>query len=586
MLEASVSHSLREHALLLHFAPMTIKSRLLLFFSIGFGAAILPMLIFFFSDAAAFQSDAPAEKVPAGVAAAVAAAVAVWAIAIFAIFLSAKKIERPLRQMLAGIQNLSPGKPAPPFPKDLPKDIAPLNEALIAMAARFGNASIDLGTFLEHAVTAASGAERAFGEVEDGILAQSRIAAQTFEAVEKIGDGLSAASLELEKMADRISSSSAEITDVDNVIAQMAESVSGMTSFINEAGQSSKQSGDNVRALAGNIGELTAQVQTANLALNDMVGVAEKARSDATETAFIMGGLSQETERIGAAIEATIEGSDAIHASNERILEVTASLQSRVDRVDDVLDVVHNLAERTKLLSINASIIASEAGEHGRAFAVVAREVKELAQSTAAAIAEISVVLKGLKEGFSQTVKTIQSGQEDVDRGVSMARDAVVLLRTIPDKVRQASLLSDEIAARNSAQVKEGAEVKTIVNRLAAAMKQVSALLNEQISKNVNTLKLLESISHAAHLVLKSSGSHTQASGNVNRTVEDLSADFRAMAERVRGHVDGLDAATSLSKEVLGVADGNQKHIEAVAAVIRDLNNDLNQYMGMRQGRL
>jgi methyl-accepting chemotaxis protein len=485
---------------------------------------------------------------------------------------SVRKFNRPIKQMLLGIQEMSLGNLRPTFPSKAPGELGEINEALIAMGKRLSDTLSQLNGLSRQVQRTTSGAESSFSEVKDGIGIQSQVAARTFDAVGQIVDGLSSASTEIEDMAQRISSSASRLSDVDRIIAHLAESIGQMTSIISEVSRSSKQGDDNVRVLAKDLGDLTQQVHTANLALNDMASAAEKARADAADTAFFMGNLTLETERIGAAIEATIEGSDAIHTSNERILDVTASLQSRVNRVDDVLDVVHNLAERTKLLSINASIIASEAGEHGRAFAVVAREVKELAQSTATAIAEISVVLKGLKEGFAQTVKTIQSGQEDVDRGVRLARNAVVLLRSIPDKVRQAAVLSSEIAARNAAQVNEGTEVKNIVNRVVATIKQINVLLEEQIARNGHTLKLFDTINHTADLVLKSTTDHAQASQNVNQTVDVISADFRTLAEKVRTNIQGLGNIVKLSEQVLTITDSNRRRADELSGLISDLH--------------
>ena len=118
----------------------------------------------------------------------------------------------------------------------------------------------------------------------------------------------------------------------------------------------------------------------------------------------------------------------------------------------------------------------------------------------------------------------------------------------------------------------EGAEVKTIVNRVVTTLKQVSTLLNEQISRNLHTLKLFETIRFTADIVLKSTSDHAQASGNVNHTVEIISADFRALAEKVRTHTGGLGNIVQLSEEVLTITDTNRRRAEELAALIIELN--------------
>ena len=475
-------------------------------------------------------------------------------------------------QILRAVQDLAKGNFSPKLPKKPPVELSGAIDALLEVSQQLRTVRLQLDGLSQRVVDATGGAGHSFVEVKDGIQAQSGVAARTFDAVGQMSEGLLTASREIETMTGRIQSSATQVAEMDRAIGQVAESISGLKAVIEEASDSTRQGDENVRILARDVGELSAQLNTANIALSDMVAGSERAQTDGSEAARIMDNLNQETERIGAAIEATIEGSDAIHLSNERILEVTASLQSRVDRVDDVLEAVHSLAERTKLLSINASIIASEAGEHGRAFAVVAREVKELAQSTATAISEISVVLVGLKDGFAQTVRTIQRGQGDVDKGIRMARNAVVLLRSIPVSVRQAAELTGAIASRNAGQKAEGYEIKQIVERVGTTMTKVSELLSEQVARNNHTLQLFGTISLTAEQVLGSASDHAAASGAVNSAVEVISGDFRSLAEQVRSNVSGLNTIVHLAEEVLTITDSNRRRAEEVTAIINELN--------------
>jgi methyl-accepting chemotaxis protein len=534
----------------------------------GVGMALAPFVIFLLTGVLRVQGDVTFGDVMLGVGLSLFLLGSTGAFLLLAL----RSFNRPVKRMLNGIVQIAEGNLSPDLPGDAPAEFGLINDALVAMCEQMRTVIVQLGGLSKRVVHTTDGAGESFTEVQEGINIQSGVASRTFDAVGRMADGLLAASTGIKEMADRIESSASQVSQMDLAIGRVAGSVGGLNSIIEEASRSTKEGDENVRLLARDIADLTAQVQTADSALVDMVTGAEKARADANDTAYIMGNLNNETERIGAAIEATIEGSDAVHLSNERILQVTESLRSRVDRVDDVLDAVHNLAERTKLLSINASIIASEAGEHGRAFAVVAREVKELAQSTATAIAEISAVLEGLKQGFEQTAETIRNGQEEVDRSIRMARNAVVLLRNIPDKVHQAAALSTEIAAKNADQVEEGAEVKRIIDRVVTTMHRVTELLSEQLARNGHTLTLFNTINLTAEKVLKSTSDHAGASSEINSKVESISGDFRALAVEVRENVSGLKTIVDLSEEVLTISDKNRRRAEELTALIGDLN--------------
>jgi methyl-accepting chemotaxis protein len=202
---------------------------------------------------------------------------------------------------------------------------------------------------------------------------------------------------------------------------------------------------------------------------------------------------------------------------------------------------------------------------------VVATEVKDLASSTAGAIAEISTALGAIKEGFDETVETIQLGQVDVERGVKVARDAVEALRAVPGQVHETALLSEEITSRTEVQVVRGREVGLAIDQMAAALDQVGALLDEQIASNQRTLELYRTIDGSAQQVVRSAQEHAATARGVSQGVEHLSGDFRSLAERVKGHLDHLGAVVEMSEDILTVTDLNRRKAEDLSALLFEI---------------
>ncbi|MDD5306040.1 MAG: methyl-accepting chemotaxis protein [Deltaproteobacteria bacterium] len=489
------------------------------------------------------------------------------------------KVADPVAQMLAGIEEISHGNLSPTLPPTAPGELGVINEALRTMCGQMRMILSQLRMLSTRVVEATDRAGTAFDEVRDGALVQSETVAKTYCAVGELSEGLLGASREIEALAKRIDDGASAIYQMDVTICRVAENIGGLRTSIEEAIRTTRDGDKNVKLLASDMGDLSSRIETAKSALGQMISGTEQARHDARDATEIMGGLESETERIGKAIEAVIEGSNAVHVSNDRILEVTTTLESRVERVDDVIEFIRNLAERTKLLSINASIIASEAGEHGRAFAAVAHEIKDLAQSTAGAISEISKVVAGLKEGFAQTVGTIQKGQADVDCGVSLARDAVVLLHSIPEQVHRAAARNSEIAGRTETQVQKGREIEEIIGKILFTLNQVSELLSAQITRNDRTLALYHNIGVTSDQVLGSTREHAYTSNEVTRSVEGISADFRTLADLVRQHLASLGTVVKLSQDVVKITERSNKGASELSALIEDLNRWA-QYLG------
>jgi methyl-accepting chemotaxis protein len=546
---------------------MTVRLRFVLFFAAGVLAAALCFSIFFLTEVIGFIGESSSDLF-LGITISVLLLLFVMTI----IFMLAKQFDRAVQELLKGIEKISKGSLSPDLPEDAPAEFGLIKDALDTMCGQMRMVLGQLNTLSGHVVETTSGAENSFQEVQQGTEIQSQTAKRTHTAVEQLGDGLTGVSTTIDDLAKDIEQSASRVSKMDVAIGHVTETLSRLNNSIDQASQTTIEGDTSARSLTKEIAGLSTSVSLTQGALNEMLEVAGQAQSDAGNSANVIGHLESETERIGTAIEDVIKGSDAAYASNERILEVTTTLASRVERMDDVIEVIHNLAERTKLLSINASIIASEAGEHGRAFAVVAREVKDLAQSTTGAISEISQVVASLKSGFAQTVETIQHGQIDVEQGVRLARNAVELLRSIPEQVQKAATWNKQIVKRTARQVEKGVQVQDIIGKVVSTLEQVNHVLTEQVARNDRILALFQNISATSEQVLASIREHSDASRSASSTVDSVSSDFRAVAEQVRGQLTNFNNIFTLSKDVLTITDSNRQMTKDLSTLISDLN--------------
>jgi methyl-accepting chemotaxis protein len=489
-----------------------------------------------------------------------------------AIYRAQSGFSRALGQILTGVRQMASGNLNAEFPRYAPAELGQVSEALRTMCGHTRLIMGQLGTLSERVLDATDGAGESINEVSSGARNQVQSASRSFEALGRLSGNLQDASTNIEDLTRRLEENSSILSQMDGAIGRIASTIAGLTANIDQASQATREGDKHTRNVSSDLTTLNAAMGTAQSALHEMTDGAQEMRNHAKDAAEVMGRLEKEAERIGKAIEDVIAGSDAVHRSNDRILEVTTTLESRVDQMDRVIEVIRNLAERTKLLSINASIIASEAGEHGRAFAVVAHEVKDLAQSTAGAISEISSVVAGLKEGFAQTVITIQRGQRDVDEGTRMAQNAVGLLRSIPEVVHRASSRNAEIVGRAHRQAERGAQVEDIVGRVSQALGQVSDLLSQQITRNERTLALFEHIHALSDQVIGSAREHTTASGDVSRAMERISGDFKGVAQKVREETRRLQEIVRLSADAVHSTEESQKRAERLSGVIEELH--------------
>ena len=205
----------------------------------------------------------------------------------------------------------------------------------------------------------------------------------------------------------------------------------------------------NLRSLLTNTGKLSETVSQdsrqmdeflANVGqrLQDQSGEVDGIRQAAGEMATTVGYIAEQSEATadrgrtaadlaqegGRTVQQTIASMQALRDNVDAASQAVAGLREQSQQIDAIVRVIRDIADQTNLLALNAAIEAARAGEQGRGFAVVADEVRKLAEKTSASTAEIGTVIAAIHERINETVRTIGAGGEAASAGVEKARAA------------------------------------------------------------------------------------------------------------------------------------------------------------------
>ncbi|WP_420806133.1 methyl-accepting chemotaxis protein [Helicobacter pametensis] len=146
-------------------------------------------------------------------------------------------------------------------------------------------------------------------------------------------------------------------------------------------------------------------------------------------------------------IEKTTDNMREISEMMQTSSSLVASLGAQSDEITSVIQTIKDIADQTNLLALNAAIEAARAGEHGRGFAVVADEVRKLAERTSYSITEITSTINSIRDVTGQVVESIKSSISQVEDGVRFANEA----KEFMDQIREsASRVAKTIQERNS----------------------------------------------------------------------------------------------------------------------------------------
>lgn len=147
-------------------------------------------------------------------------------------------------------------------------------------------------------------------------------------------------------------------------------------------------------------------------------------------------------------------------------VDAVKDLQSMSSQIGSILDVIRNIAEQTNLLALNAAIEAARAGEQGRGFAVVADEVRVLAQRTTESTSEIENMISNLQNSSTSANKVIQSCMDDMDQSVAQASNANSAMEEIQALIIEISQMSGHISQAAAEQSETTGEIARNIDEI------------------------------------------------------------------------------------------------------------------------
>ncbi|MBU0806890.1 methyl-accepting chemotaxis protein [Pseudomonas sp. MIL19] len=231
----------------------------------------------------------------------------------------------------------------------------------------------------------------------------------------------------------------------------------------------------------------TDQVATA---MHEMSATAQEVARHAAEAANAADDADSAARQGETVMQATIQTITDIRGEISNTSDVIRRLESDTGRISKVLEVIRGIAEQTNLLALNAAIEAARAGEQGRGFAVVADEVRTLAQRTAESTAEIHQIIDTVQTGAVNAVRAIESGQQRSEEGVTQVTEAGATLQLITSAVEAIRDMNRQIATAAEEQTSVAEDISRNLTEITAiaTANQENVQRTESAGKNLHEL--------------------------------------------------------------------------------------------------
>lgn len=351
-----------------------------------------------------------------------------------------------------------------------------------------------------------------------------------------------------EKVASSAQSLSSTSEEVGKASQQVAETIGQVAAGSQEQSRTVQSSATAMEQITRAISEIASGTQSQAKTVEGAVALVQQSAAAVEEVAKLSQDATANGRHVaeiasagGQQVEDAVGSMSRIKEATDQVAHMVKQLGQSSQQIGAIVETIDDIAEQTNLLALNAAIEAARAGEHGKGFAVVADEVRKLAERSSKATGEIAELITSIQSMTAQAVEAMDRGSQQVEEGAELGNQAGEALGKIQEaisgivnQIENMSAAAQQMAASSSEVIKAIENVSAVTEETTAATEEMSASSTEVVQQIEQVAAVSEENAAAAEEV-------SATTQEQNAAVEEMTAATEELA-RMAGQLQELVA--------------------------------------------
>ena len=343
-----------------------------------------------------------------------------------------KNIANPIFSINKAIEQIMSGDLSTPVPDIGENEIGNIAKGIAFLETRLSTIIAKLNVTATNVSMATKRADHTYHTVIEGVKTQSNAIKNIVSSIQQALQSQAEISASTEKLSSFSAENVSSLLEVKVTSEEIAANVQRLFKATEDSYSLVVQMNQAAKAIAENAGSASSAVEDTSASVEQVGASIREVEEHAAESSRLAQKVQEITSGEGMmSVVNAIEGMGNIAEEVKKSADIIERLGVRSGDIEKILSVIKDVTEQTNLLSLNAAILAAQAGEYGKSFSVVADEIRGLSERTSSSTREIGGIVKTIQQDIKDAVYTVDSAKERVDEGNALVLKVGEALREI-----------------------------------------------------------------------------------------------------------------------------------------------------------